>query len=866
MKKAMLILLLVAAYTFSLNDVSVPNRFIPSTPARSSDVNANFDTLASRINQNNDTIEQKFIRFSDLESGDSILEKCRIDTARIDHIRGNPEADSMTITKVDINGGAIDGTVIGANSAAAGTFTTVTASGAIVGSAINTGYGAYEIGQSNRTTDSPTFEGLSLNSNLSVAGSIIGSRPSGLFIGNNTTDGSDTKTLLLSGGGSYQSTRGATIVLRGNESTDGYGNLELTAGDGNGTNTGAVRVNPRMYFGTRPANDYRWNFALDRYNTFYGGGSYMNIMHNLYHDGSNWRYRYGSGSNSGGVNTTLAYNYFSVSVAGNGIADQIATLTPAIYTNLSGNTAFGKNSFVGGYRLEVEGNTLVNGTLKANDFDGVNGNFTGNVTVNGYGVWHSGNFDPDNYQPLNTYLTAIAGLTPTARNVIIGTGTTWTRRALAEDDLPSLSISKITGLQTALDDKQSTITGTANRVLSIQAGGSGVKTGSISDNGNVVHFEKAFIGNSSSTGIRHYHDVYLYSNTNATETGILKIVMPQSWNNTFQRITIKGYNYAGDQGTWECIIGGYNYTEGWYNYSAEIRGSAPFSQVRLAHDGSKCVILLGTTETVWRYAKVAISDMLVGGSIYNWETGWSASIITSETGLTKIVTPTTSIYGNNAVIPNNALIGKTTATPGGGYKFEVEGNTLVSGTIQGDSINSTKGINCSTINTGFGNFEIGQNLRTTDKVFFDTTGTNDMTVNDTIRIGSALGQQVKLYDGWYLEGSYLCTLSGFTSTVPCRTYYVKCGKAVTLTFSTATGQSNANYIEISTGLMPASIRPARKMYWKLSSQSFGGLTDPDADPHFCYTHIPTNVFLINFFESSGYKTIRSSFSISYLTY
>ena len=126
----MLILLSVAAYTFSLNDVSVPNRFIPSTPARSSEVNANFDTLASRINQNNDTIEQKFIRFSDLESGDSILEKCRIDTARIDHIRSNPEADSMTITKVDINGGTIDGTVIGADSAAAGTFTTVTASGA----------------------------------------------------------------------------------------------------------------------------------------------------------------------------------------------------------------------------------------------------------------------------------------------------------------------------------------------------------------------------------------------------------------------------------------------------------------------------------------------------------------------------------------------------------------------------------------------------------------------------------------------------------------------------------------------------------------------------------------------------------------
>jgi hypothetical protein len=38
---------------------------------------------------------------------------------------------SVAITKVDINGGAIDGTTIGANSAAAGTFTNLTASGAI---------------------------------------------------------------------------------------------------------------------------------------------------------------------------------------------------------------------------------------------------------------------------------------------------------------------------------------------------------------------------------------------------------------------------------------------------------------------------------------------------------------------------------------------------------------------------------------------------------------------------------------------------------------------------------------------------------------------------------------------------------------
>jgi hypothetical protein len=273
------------------------------------------------------------------------------------------------------------------------------------------------------------------------------------------------------------------------------------------------------------------------------------------------------------------------------------------------------------------GNTYGDGTLL---FGGV----YNNVRQPWKSIWHTGNFDPADYQPA--------------------------------------------------------ITGTANKVLSIQAGGSGVKTGSISDNGTTGFFDNGFIGNSASTGIRHYHDVYLYSNPNSSETGILKIVMPQGWANTFQRITIKGYTHAGAQGAWECIIGGYDYNavdeanDDWAVRSAEIRGSAPFSIVRIGYDGSKCVILLGTTETVWNYAKVAISDMLVGGAIYNWETGWSASIISSETGITNIAVPVTSIYGNHAAIPYTVSIGKTIPTDG--YRLEVDGNVLVNGTLKPDGV------------------------------------------------------------------------------------------------------------------------------------------------------------------------------------
>ncbi len=50
----------------------------------------------------------------------------------------------------------------------------------------------------------------------------------------------------------------------------------------------------------------------------------------------------------------------------------------------------------------------------------------------------------DKYQPLDTDLTAIAGLTHSNRHVLISDGSTWTRRALVAEDIPNLSAAKIT--------------------------------------------------------------------------------------------------------------------------------------------------------------------------------------------------------------------------------------------------------------------------------------------------------------------------------------------------------------------------------------------------------------------------------------
>jgi len=124
-------------------------------------------------------------------------------------------------------------------------------------------------------------------------------------------------------------------------------------------------------------------------------------------------------------------------------------------------------------------------------------------------------------------------------------------------------------------------------------------------------------------------------------TGTIKIKLPKSWSSTKIRITVKGYDFSSNGG-WELILGGYNYaaTSSWMQCTAELRGKAPFNQVRFGHDGSYCCILLGSTSTVWLEPFIIVEEMIAGFSnVDSWEKGWEISIITDETGISNIVTP-----------------------------------------------------------------------------------------------------------------------------------------------------------------------------------------------------------------------------------
>lgn len=104
--KFLLMVTLLASAAFSMTDVAVPHVFVDSGVIYASQFNNNNDTLEKRINANKDTVEYKFVRFSDLNGGDSTLTRLETDTIRsnpdIDSIRGlnimrgNPDIDSIS--------------------------------------------------------------------------------------------------------------------------------------------------------------------------------------------------------------------------------------------------------------------------------------------------------------------------------------------------------------------------------------------------------------------------------------------------------------------------------------------------------------------------------------------------------------------------------------------------------------------------------------------------------------------------------------------------------------------------------------------------------------------------------------------------
>jgi len=199
----------------------------------------------------------------------------------------------------------------------------------------------------------------------------------------------------------------------------------------------------------------------------------------------------------------------------------------------------------------------------------------------------------------------------------------------------------------------------------------------------------------------YYNLIHKYGGP--SKTGTLKITLPKGWSSTMMKIKIEGFEYSGVArgNSWSVNVGGYNYltTPAWCNYFAEINGAAKFSNVRLGYDGTRNVILLGTTTSTWSYSNIAVTEMLASYSnTTGWDTGWSIDWITDETGITNIATPAIDLFRDSS-----GNIGINNTTPS--YKLDVNGTgnfatSLKVGTLSG-LIKGTGGVLSGLSGTGF---------------------------------------------------------------------------------------------------------------------------------------------------------------------
>ena len=240
---------------------------------------------------------------------------------------------------------------------------------------------------------------------------------------------------------------------------------------------------------------------------------------------------------------------------------------------------------------------------------------TGNGSVSAAPVWVAATVSVGSTAiPIGSGVTTIVGLTS-----ITSTNITGTLQTAAQPNITS--VGTLTGLLSTGD---------------IQVNASATQWAASS----VLTGHRILIAGAA--GMTKLYNVTSYANTGA-QTGTIKITLPVSWTNTMLTLKIGGWDYTNTTGAWRLILGGYTYSAGpgWVYSTANLTGNAPFTSVRLGHDGTNCCILIGVTTTTWNYPKIEVGEVVLtqGGISAAWTTGWTTTLITSETGITVTGTP-----------------------------------------------------------------------------------------------------------------------------------------------------------------------------------------------------------------------------------
>lgn len=146
---------------------------------------------------------------------------------------------------------------------------------------------------------------------------------------------------------------------------------------------------------------------------------------------------------------------------------------------------------------------------------------------------------------------------------------------------------------------------------------------------------------------------YTWQQNSGDATGTIVLSLPYSFNSMMQCIELTLYDYTtepGSRGATKFIINGYNYSatsSSWVNPMVFRIGNTNVN-VRVGHYKNTCCILIGTTDSTWRYPRLCV-DKLYGNFSNHADSfkdnDWSCTILQDESEITNIVNATdTPLY------------------------------------------------------------------------------------------------------------------------------------------------------------------------------------------------------------------------------
>lgn len=239
----------------------------------------------------------------------------------------------------------------------------------------------------------------------------------------------------------------------------------------------------------------------------------------------------------------------------------------------------------------------------------LNGGVNSNMYVNGDVVWNAGNLDPIKADVTSTQtMSGPLDIRWNSSSPIYSTGQLELYTGNGSDVSMGFHRGGYTACQLRHESNGLILSGTSRTsAANLQVLG-GVSATSFTN-------DQAISGSAASTQVIAPGGG-VFAKTASSQTGAIKISLPDGWGNDMMRFTVKIYEYTSRE-CFEVVCAGYTHgaSTSWNNASAYIVGDCAADRnltVRFGKDPTNPCVWIGETTDTWGYPQVFVTDVQAG--------------------------------------------------------------------------------------------------------------------------------------------------------------------------------------------------------------------------------------------------------------